>query len=306
VDESALVLSPSPAAIPVAERAPLLVAAPLTASGASRPASDGVRFRIVQQRSIAFAPPYPATPDVAVGFRELDVDRRANLRIVATATNVSPAGFTLSASTWADAVARRAEVAWHEIAAGDPDIQTGRFDTQEDHPWNVRQPETARRVSFRRAYAGAPCVLVWLHALDVANGANARVRAYATDVDEAGFTVHVDTWGDSTLYGVGVTWIAHPAGKPGIASGTFDTRDVRSGGEFGSRNSAAVAFPAGAFTAPPRVIAALTGLAVDRRADLRVAVSTDHVTAGGMTWHLDTWGDTLLYGAGAAYIAVGR
>lgn len=40
-------------------------------------------------------------------------------------------------------------------------------------------------------------------------------------------------------------------------------------------------------------------------ADLRVKVDVDEVSKDGFRWHLDTWGDSTLYAAGASWIALG-
>lgn len=212
--------------------------------------------QLENSKSVVFAPPYQAAPDIAMGLTALDVDRRANLRIAALASGVSSTDFTASLNAWADTV-----------------------------------------------LYSAGCT--WLNELDVANKRNARVRAYVADVDTKGFTVHIDTWADTTLYSAGVTWIAYPAGKAGIVSGTFGTGDVRPWYQPRANTSATIAFPSGGFTAPPRVLVALTALDVDRRANLRIVSSANNITTSGMTWHLDSWADTILYSAGAAYIAIG-
>jgi hypothetical protein len=57
------------------------------------------------------------------------------------------------------------------------------------------------------------------------------------------------------------------------------------------------------FRRPPKVFMALNALDVEKKANLRVRVSATDITKTGMTWHLDSWFDTVLYMEGAAYIA---
>jgi hypothetical protein len=261
--------------------------------------------QLQNSKSVVFSPPYATAPTIAMGLTELDVANSANLRIAASSSGVAGTGFTASLNAWADTVLYSAGCTWLEVPPGDPDFQIGQFNTQDDHPWNQPKQQTSRRISFAPPYAGGvPNVVVWLNELDMANSANARVTAYVTDVDTQGFTVHIDTWADSTLYSGGITWIAYPADKSGVISGTFNTQDVRPWNQPRADTSATIAFPGGGFTAPPRVLVALNTLDVDHGANLRIVASASDITAGGMTWHLDSWADTTLYSAGAAYIAI--
>ncbi|KAE9389627.1 hypothetical protein BT96DRAFT_1024977 [Gymnopus androsaceus JB14] len=57
------------------------------------------------------------------------------------------------------------------------------------------------------------------------------------------------------------------------------------------------------FSTPPTVFMGLNCLDVDKSTNLRIRASASNITPTGMTWHLDGWADTTLYGAGASYIA---
>jgi hypothetical protein len=242
-----------------------------------------------------------------MGLTELDVGNSTNLRIAALSGEFTGTGFTASLDAWADTVLYTAGCTWLEVLPNDPDFQVGQFNTMEDHPWDQPKQHTSRRIAFARPYpGGVPSVIVWLNELDMANTANARVSAYVSDVDNQGFTVNIDTWADSILFSGGVTWIAYPANKTGVRSGTFNTQDVRPWNQPRANTSATIAFPGGGFTAPPRVLVALNSLDVDRGANLRVNAFLSSITATGMTWNLDSWSDTTLYSAGAAYIAIGQ
>jgi hypothetical protein len=261
--------------------------------------------QLVTSKAVVFAQPYPAPPTLALGLTEIDIGNNANVRIEAAAGDVTTTGFTTSLNAWADTTLYSAGSTWLEVAAADTDFQVGTFNTQEDHPWNQPQLATSRRINFARAYAAPPEVIVWLNELDVDNKANVRVSTYVSGIDASGFTVHIDTWADTVLNSAGVTWIAYPAGKAGVASGTYKTQDVRPWNQPRPNTSGAVTFPPGRFTTPPRVLAALCALDVDRQADLRVNATIDNITATGLTWNLDSWADTVLYSAGGCYIAIG-
>lgn len=253
-------------------------------------------------RPVVFAQPCSAPPRVAVGLTELDAASTADLRIAATARNVTATGFTAALDARADTVLYRAASTWLEVAPDDPDFQIGTLHTQLPAPLQT----AARRIDFDRRYAAPPAVVVWLNALEISNRANARVRAHVTDIDAAGFTLHIESWADTALHAAGVTWIAHPATAPNLASGTFSTLDVRPWNQPRAVTTGTVRFPAGLFAAPPRVLVALNALDIDRQANLRITSSVSSVSATGMTWSLDSWADTKLYSAGASYLAIGR
>ncbi|HEY0479259.1 MAG TPA: H-type lectin domain-containing protein [Kofleriaceae bacterium] len=259
--------------------------------------------RLDHEKPVVFAQPYAAPPQIAVGLTELDAGLTTDLRISASARDVTATGFTAALDARGDTVLYRAASTWLEVAPGDPDLQIGTFSTREV----AREPRltTARRIDFARGYAAAPAVRVWLRELDLGHRANARVRAHVTDIDPAGFTVHIESWADTALRAAGVTWIAHPADHPDIASGTFHTLDVRPWNQPRAVTRGTVRFPPGRFTAPPRVVVALHALDVDRQANLRVTSSVSAVSATGMSWSLDSWADSRLYSAGASYVALG-
>lgn len=62
-------------------------------------------------------------------------------------------------------------------------------------------------------------------------------------------------------------------------------------------------FPTSIFNKPPRVFLALNALDIDHRWDLRLLVRAGDVSPAGMTWYLEAWSDTIVYSAGASFIA---
>ncbi|MXN60944.1 H-type lectin domain-containing protein, partial [Burkholderia pseudomallei] len=97
--------------------------------------------------------------------------------------------------------------------------------------------------------------------------------------------------------------IAHPADSASVASGVFNTQDVRSWDNPQLSNSNTIAFPQ-RFRSPPTVRVALNSIDIDHTANLRISATVSDVTSTGLTWYLDAWEDTILYSAGGAYIAL--
>jgi hypothetical protein len=45
------------------------------------------------------------------------------------------------------------------------------------------------------------------------NAKNRRVTTWVADVDEFGFTIHINTWADTVLYGATAGWIVYPSDR---------------------------------------------------------------------------------------------
>lgn len=183
----------------------------------------------------------------------------------------------------------------------DPDFQFGTFNSAADFPCF----SSTRLITFPRAYSAPPRVVVWLKDLDISCKAGWRVKTYDTNVSATGFTIHIDTWSDTVLYSATATWVAYPADKPKIFSGRFNTMDVRPWNRPQLYNSAHVNFGSNIFTSPPRIFLALNSLDLDCTQNLRLRVTASNINAIGMTWYIDSWDTTILYSAGASYIALG-
>lgn len=238
-----------------------------------------------------------------MGLTWLDIDRKANIRIKGYTDNVQPTTVKVHLDSWADTTLYSAGCTWMDIAANDRDFQCGSFATTDDHPWNQPQATTSRRINFTQPYAQPPQVVVWLNQLDMDKGHNWRVKAYASDINATGFTIHIDTWADTILYSATTSWIAHPSNRTNIASGSYNVTDVRPWNTPQLNNSKAITFSK-QFERTPKVYSAINVMDIGNTGNLRLKMSQTDITNRGMTWHLDSWADTVLYQVGASYIAV--
>ncbi|KUI72507.1 hypothetical protein VM1G_07813 [Cytospora mali] len=251
-----------------------------------------------------FPKKFNTPPHVAVGLDWLDISNSANIRVNAYVDNVTTESTYVHIDTWWDTTLYSAGCKMFTAPAShNADFQVGQFSTQDDHPWDKPQTNTARHIKFERAYSAPPKVIVWLNKLDMARDKNWRVSATVTEIQADGFTIHIDTWGDTTLYSATAAWIAYPANKPGVASGSYSTEDIRPWNQPQVNNTGRANFPAGAFHTAPTVLTALNKLDISSIHNLRLKLSADSVSEQGMNWHIDSWFDTTLYSAGASYIA---
>lgn len=142
---------------------------------------------------------------------------------------------------------------------------------------------------------------MWLSAMAFGTGSRCFIKAFTTYVTATGFTMEIDSRGDFKFLSATATWVAYPANKPRVASGSFRTSFMGQPQEY---NSAHESFGA-VFERPPRVFVAVNEIYIDRQDKIVFEVGVDDVSATGMTWHLDVGNDSTLNSAGASYIALG-
>ncbi|KAG6914247.1 hypothetical protein DXG01_001489 [Tephrocybe rancida] len=143
------------------------------------------------------------------------------------------------------------------------------------------------RVNFDRPFATPPKVVVFFNYIDPAKDKNWRLKTSATAIDEAGFTLNIETWFDTVLYTAQVAWVAYP-------------EDIT---HIFSTSSKAIDFGDVEFWKDPDVFLALNEIDFDYRFNLRVESYVDNVSKKGLTWHINSWSDTILYAAGVSIIA---
>jgi hypothetical protein len=80
------------------------------------------------------------------------------------------------------------------------------------HDWTLREGEGTRSfshvVAFEHAFSAAPVVHLGIVGADTSKEHNLRLRARAENVTSSGFTLVVETWLHSQVFGVEVSWLA--------------------------------------------------------------------------------------------------
>ncbi|KAI5868233.1 hypothetical protein GGS23DRAFT_544604 [Durotheca rogersii] len=242
-------------------------------------------------------------PALAAGLTMLNVAHTTNIRVDAFADNITVNSANLHINTWHDSELLKAACTWFHVAPHDQDIQTGQFATPGGGFDGPAEKTNAARITFPHEYAQPPRVIVWLNQIDMRGDRNCRIFARADEITRDGFTIRLETWGDSVLHGARASWIAHRSDMRGVASGTFGTTDARPPDNPQKYTSGRASFPAGAFRGVPTVLAALNALDVKRFNNLRVRLRTDSACEHGFSWHIDSWVDTALYSGRASFIA---
>lgn len=237
-------------------------------------------------------------PTVLPGLNAFDI---STVRIDVQVRSVADNSAQIELFTWGDAAHYSSGCAWLKIPAGERDLQWGTFRR------SGRDVQQSCRVTFARPYAAPPKVIAWLTAVDTDPSSYCRAVTYPSDVTAEGFTIHLDTWCNTTLVSAAATWLAHSADRPDVHSGTFSTADVRAVEHPSPLTIGRAAFwkPA-PFSSPPRVFATLHKLDIAKGGTVRMRLSTENISASGMDWQFESrseWGETTVHEAGASYLA---
>lgn len=253
---------------------------------------------------VKFVGKHSAAPMLPTGLTMLDIGSNTSLCVKAYHSHIQKDSCNINLDSWAGTSLYGASCEWLEIGTNDPDWQSGIYDTLEDHPRHEYVMENSRTIHFAHAYSAPPVVVVWLTELDMSKDQDWRVKTFATNVMRTGFTIHINTWGDSVLYSGVATWVAYPATRIGVDSGRFRTLDIHSPKKSQYYTTGYKEFKGNVFTSPPRVLVALDSFDISHDRVLRLVAKVSSITATGMTWHLDTWLNTTVYSASASYIAL--
>ena len=71
------------------------------------------------------------------------------------------------------------------------------------------QPRTCRLViTFEQPFSSPPLVQLGIVGFDISNRDNLRVRVQALDITPAGFTLEAETWFNTQIWMVSVSWLA--------------------------------------------------------------------------------------------------
>ncbi|KAF1980962.1 hypothetical protein K402DRAFT_408778 [Aulographum hederae CBS 113979] len=298
---------------------------------------------------------YHEPPNLAAGFSALDLSNEGPLRANLVGTSITPESFKITVETWKDkhgeGTLYAADAVWIERKRGAHECVFGQFDTRDARLKLAQLPENEKlqgRGKVRTAHARShekqadlvappsensktiafpkvqfedpPAVICWLNRLDLASGGerNYRIRASASNITATTFEAHLDTWGDSVLYGGAMSYIAFPTSKKYVDSGMFSTSDVRPWHDPRPVTRGRVKFrqemverlsrrrQRGRWR-PPTVLAGLNMLDCAGNAGLsvRVEIKEDEIDEEGFWWEVRAGGECTCYAAGVGWIALG-
>lgn len=241
-------------------------------------------------------------PSLVLGFNKLDIGNNADVSVKSYPNNIQKDCFDIHIGSSSNSKLHGIGCTWLGVEKNDLDFQLGTFSTSMNGP--SKPLISSQTVTFQHPYSAPPRVVVWLSAFHMGQKPVWRLSAYATDITATGFTINIESFWDTVAHSAAASLVAYPNNKPNVLSGRLNNWEIRPPGTLPLRNSAYVSF-GNVFAAPPRVLLALKQIDIDHNQNMRVKLKVSDVSAAGMTWHIDSWHDTILYGTEISYIALG-
>ncbi|KAG6908360.1 hypothetical protein DXG01_005178 [Tephrocybe rancida] len=247
--------------------------------------------------------PFVAPPRFAHGFSRLDISNGANIRVKSTVSDVTKNKADFQVISWDDTQLFGCIQSVFALAPGNLQFSTG------EHMRNLKaDPESPSsvRINFDRPFVTPPKVVVFFNHLDFEKGKAWRLITSATAIDAMGFTLNIETWYDTVLHAAQASWIAYPEDTTHIYSTSVNTGpgEVHVSNRPQARQSnSEIVFGDVGFCRDPDVFVAFNTIDIDSDANLRVVAYVDNVSREGLTWHIDSWDDTVLYSAGVSIVA---
>jgi hypothetical protein len=187
-----------------------------------------------------------------------------------------------------------------------PELQMGVFDTATlPHMPNPPVPgigNVVQRIEFKKPYPATPKVMVCLTGFGTNSSTRYSLKAYATDIDRRGFTLNITTGSNEVrMLFATVNWLAVAEDLPSIAVGSFSTENNSTQGS--SSNGGRLDFGRW-FKRPPKVLVGLNGFDGAVGWNMRLNIKVEEIQVDGMGWKFETWADTVLGSASAAFLAI--
>ncbi|KAH7323409.1 hypothetical protein B0J17DRAFT_528487, partial [Rhizoctonia solani] len=244
-------------------------------------------------KKVVFSKNYEQPPVVYYAISRIDETNRGNLRVKAYVKDVTAQGMTVHLDSWDDTDMYTTVAQW----ITDRDFQSGVADVK------ATQEYTTVNVKFDSEYASTPKVVCWLRAFDLDKDGDFRIDVTPVEVSLKGCQLKFRQWGTTKAYWIQASWIAYPANHCCIDSGSFDTQEQRDWQKPQHEHQKKVTF-AKKFERPPVVYYAISRIDEANKGNPRAKSYVKDVTAQGMTAHLDSWNDTVMYTTVGQWIAI--
>jgi len=244
---------------------------------------------------------FTSIPRLAVGLYAFRTNVHQNLRITAAASNITKESARFEISTWSDTSVHAGALQSFNIASNSHEFLTGEWFRDKV---NYDEP-ASKRIDFQTDFDEPPIVLAFFNKLDIQNGSNIHVKTYTSDIDQKGFTLTIESWGDTYFYGARACWVAFPRHDRDIFGISVNTQEVRPWDDPQEHTHKTIKFP-DKMTGIPKLFAGLNYIDIGHNADsYGLCASVSDASDSQLTWHFDSYvTNSTVYAAGASIIAI--
>ena len=213
--------------------------------------------------------------------------------------NVTKETFILNAETWGETYLYDFFANW--IAISEPTWQSGVLKTKANNPSALLD----NRVDFAVPFSSPPMIFVCFSGLDMVGHWDFRVQA--TNIDHTGFYISLIRNAETKVGAARVSWVAIPGEdvlkRKNAWIGRFST-NTGSAVYDGTRTWTGHVKFGFEFKRTPRIFVGVDELSFSRDRGLRMYAGAAKVSKTGLDWNINKWGDSVMKGAGASYLAV--
>lgn len=151
---------------------------------------------------------------------------------------------------------------------------------------------------------------VGINMLDICHKCNPRIHAYIDNVSPADTNydkfigrINLDAWSDTRLFAAGCTWLDISKHSLDIQFGRFSTGGMNVTATTAKAVSIDIHFTR-SYQVPPKVVIWLTTLDISGSYNTRLVTSVNNITTTGFKLKVETWDESVVYGATVSWIAV--
>lgn len=206
-------------------------------------------------------------------------------------------------------------------------VQTNELVVKTGETWNSSDGTTLS-IRFKKAFAVAPAVRVWITKFSASNDRNLDINVYCFDVDREGYKLRIDKLPGHEIDKLSVAWLAHDPNERNLFSASIMCTNVayeqNDDGSATDREildrslitenwasektvfmflsdpyspGQLVKFPEERFDQAPFVFVAAKRIKFHKSAYMRLTAPVVHVTKNGALVQAMTWWDSKLYEA---------
>lgn len=155
-----------------------------------------------------FKRPFKVSPTVVYWIQGMDwpfagTNRRLDISIIEADTD----GVTLEAFTWIENDLISAKVGWFAYDSGEQRIKSGTCGVGHDGKVDGN-PGKEEKITFPTPFPTTPTVFTALKKIDMAGDLAMRLKCSVKDVRPDGFTLRLESFADSVIWGAQCVWIA--------------------------------------------------------------------------------------------------
>lgn len=149
---------------------------------------------------VQFPKTFHIQPQVFCTFTELDLSIGYRLEI--DVSDITVNGFMLDVSTWGSPTLNSATIQW--FAWPGHQSQIGYYSKHRVE----EQKGSNGEIKFKQNFSKAPQIFMGITKMDIAGAHDARLRLTVNNLSNDGFDWAFETWGDTVIYELRVTYLA--------------------------------------------------------------------------------------------------